>query len=136
MSLIDAISASGMAMDAESLRLNTVASNLANSETTSSTEKDAYHAKMPVFQTIMVNNRADSESVRVKKITEDESAVKRFYDPGNPQADKTGYVYGSNVNRIEQLTDMISASQAYQADTQVANTCKEMMMNTISMMKE
>lgn len=136
MSLIDAISASGIAMDAESLRLNTVASNLANSETTSGTEKNAYHAKMPVFQTMMINNRTGSESVRVKKIVSDKDPVKRLYDPGNPQADKDGYVFGTNVNRIEQLTDMISASQSYKADAEVANTCKEMMMNVVSMMKE
>jgi flagellar basal-body rod protein FlgC len=136
MSLIDAIVSSGTGMNAQSLRLNTVASNLANVETTSATPQKAYHAKMPVFQTIMLNEKSATEGVRVLKVEDDKTPVQKIYDPGNPQANKDGYVYGNNVNRIEQLTDMISASQSYQADAQVANTCKALLMNTISMIKE
>lgn len=136
MSLLDAITVSGMGMDAQSLRLNTVASNLANIQTTSGTEKDAYHAKLPVFQTMMLGSNKPGQGLRVEKIVDDKTPVQKIYEPGNPQADKDGYVYGTNVNRIEQLTDMISASQSYQADVEVAGTCKDLLMKTVAMMKE
>lgn len=136
MSLINAIMSSETGMTAQSLRLNTVASNLANINTTSNSSDNAYHTKMPVFQSMVLDEKTASQGVRVLKVMDDKSPVQKFYDPGNPQADKKGYVYGSNVNRMEQLTDMISASQSYQADAQVANTCKELLMNTIAMIKE
>lgn len=135
MSLFDAINAAGSGMFAQSVRLNTTASNLANIDTTSATEKDTYHAKMPVFKSIVLNHENATQGVDVLKISESKAPVERFYQPGNPQADKDGYVYGSNVNRIEALTNMISASQSYQADTQIANTCKDLLMNTVAMIK-
>jgi flagellar basal-body rod protein FlgC len=136
MSLINAIMSSETGMTAQSWRLNTVASNLANINTTSSSPDAAYHTKMPVFQSMVLDEKTASQGVRVLKVMDDQSPVQKFYDPGNAQADKNGYVYGSNVNRMEQLTDMISASQSYQADAQVANTYKELLMNTIAMIKE
>ena len=136
MSLLDAIMSSQTGMTAQSLRLNTVASNLANINTTSSSPDQAYHAKMPVFRNIMIDQKSQAQGVQVSKIVDDESPVEKIYDPGNPQANEEGYVYGNNVNRIAQITDMISASQSYQSNSQVANTCKELMMNIVSMMKE
>lgn len=137
MSLINAIMSSETGMAAQSLRLNTIASNLTNINATSGSPDEAYHARTPIFQTIMLDQKSAAEGVRVLKVTQDDSSpVKKVYDPGNPQANKEGFVYGSNVNRIEQLTDMLSASQSYQADVEVANTCKTLMMNTISMLKE
>lgn len=136
MSLLDAILSSATGMQAQSLRMNTVASNLANVDTTSSTAEGAYHAKMPIFQSMVLNANSQAQGVTVSRVEEDKSPVSMFYDPGNPEANKDGYVYGTNVSRLEQMTDMLSASQSYQADNQVANTCKELLMNTISMMKE
>lgn len=134
MSLFDALNTAKSGMIAQSVRLNTTASNLANVDTTSATEKDAYRAKSPVFKALLMDN--GTEGVEVKTIDESQAPVQRFYQPANPQADEHGYVYGSNVNRIEQLTEMLSASQSYQANTQLAGTCKGLLMNVVSMIKE
>ena len=136
MSLVDAISAAGMGMTAQSVRLNTVASNLANIDVVAGTEKDAYHAKEPVFKTIMLANTDGSEGVSVEKVITNTDPAKKMYEPGNPIADQQGYVYGSNVNRVGALTNMLSASQSYQADASIANTCKDLLMDTIRSMKE
>lgn len=136
MSLLDAITSSETGMSAQSLRMNTVASNLANINTTSSVEKNAFHAKLPVFKTIMLDQKTGAQGVQMLKVIDDKTAVEKRYDPGNPQAGKDGYVYGTNVNRIEQLTDMISASQSYQADVEVANTCKQIEMKMIDAIKD
>ena len=133
MSLFDVLNAAGSGMVAQSIRLNATASNLANIDSTSATEKDAYHAKVPIFKTVILNNA--NEGVEVTKVTHSKAPVQRFYQPSNPLADEHGYVFGSNVNRVEQLTEMLSASQAYQANTQIASTCKGLLMNIISMIK-
>lgn len=135
MSLVDAISTVSLGMSAETVRLNTVASNLSNINVTARTEKAAYHAKAPVFKSIMINEANQSEGVGIKEIVTDTTPAKKMYEPGNPQADENGYVYGSNVDRVSALTNMISASQSYQADVSVANTCKELLLDTISTFK-
>lgn len=135
MSLVDAISSAGMGMTAQSVRLNTVASNLANLDVVSSSPQNAYHGREPIFKSLLINSSDGAQGVKVDKIATDNAPPKKIYDPGNPNADKSGYVYGSNVDRVSALTNMLSASQSYQADVSVANTCKELLMDTIDTMK-
>lgn len=122
------IAASGMM--AQSTRLNTIASNLANAESIAGNEKDVYKAKRPVFQAIM-NEKLEPSGVKVMGITESQAPAQMIYEPGNPMADKDGYIYKSNVNTVEEMTDMISASRSYQNNIEVMNTVKQLMLNTL-----
>jgi len=122
----------GSAMNAQMLRMNTTASNLANADTVSSTEAGAYRARSPVFATVMAN-AANAGGVDVNGINESQAAVPKRYEPGNPLADKDGYVFGSNVDPIEEMANMISASRAYQSNAEVFNTTKTLMLHTLQL---
>lgn len=129
------IAGSGMA--AQSVRLNTVASNLANAESVSGTAEGAYKAKHPVFEAVKANVAAQmkgvdpSAAVRVSSIVEDTRAPEMRYQPGNPLANAEGYVFAPNVNAVEEMVDMISASRAYQNNVEVMNTSKELLVATL-----
>ena len=121
----------GSAMSAQSIRLNTVASNLANSQSVSSTPQDAYRSRQPVFATLLdqtLNPNSPSVGVRVVDIVEKQGEVPKVYDPGNPMANEEGYVFQSNVNAIEEMTNMISASRAIQNNIEMMNTVKQLML--------
>ena len=129
----------GSGMSAESVRLNTVASNLANADSVSSSPQGAYKARYPVFQAVQdalagtgASSAADA-SVKVDGIVQSTTPGTASYDPGNPLADANGYVYSSNVNTVEQMADMISASRAYQNDADVLNTSKQLMLDTLKL---
>ncbi len=133
MSLYDVFSISGSAMSAQSLRLNTTASNLANADTVASSEKDAYKARQTVFQA-MVNQQMDNPSsvgVKMAAVVESQEPVRKEYAPGNPLADKDGFIYHSNVNEVEEMVNMISASRSYQNNVEVANTSKQLLLRTL-----
>ena len=127
---------SGSAMSAQSVRLNTTASNLANANTVASSPDAAYRSRQPVFQTVMNNSAGaaapESAGVRVAGVVEPSAEPARLYDPGNPMADKDGYIYMSNVNPVDELVNMISASRSYQSNVEVLNTSKELLMRTLS----
>jgi len=129
----------GSAMTAQMLRLNTTASNLANADAVSSTEAGAYRARQPVFATIMQSMTGDAASdsaaggVQVQSIAQSDLPVPKRYEPGNPLADDKGYVYGSNVNPIEEMANMISASRSYQSASEVFNTTKTLMLRTLQL---
>lgn len=125
------IAASGMS--AQSVRLNTVASNLANANSVSGDANAVYKARHPVFQAINSGAPGDGSSaaVRVNGIVESQTPALARYEPGNPLADAKGYIYAPNVNVVEEMVDMISASRAYQNNVEVMNTSKEMMLATI-----
>jgi flagellar basal-body rod protein FlgC len=129
------IAGSGMA--AQSVRLNTVASNLANAESVSGTPEGAYKAKHPVFKTVRAELLAGkagvdaSAAVKVTQIVEDTRAPEMRYEPGNPLANAEGYVFAPNVNVVEEMVDMISASRAYQNNVEVMNTSKELLLATL-----
>ena len=136
MSLFNIFDVAGSGMSAQSVRLNVVASNLANADNVSGSEADAYHAKEPVFQAIYAATRdgnTSSTGVRVASIRESNAPIQSRYMPGNPLADKKGYVYSSNVNAIEEMVNMISASRSYQNDAEVMNTSKQMLLRTLSL---
>ena len=134
----------GSGMSAESVRLNTVASNLANADSVSSSPTTAYKARYPVFQAIQSSlmssgagaadpTQAADAAVQVRGIVESTAAGTASYQPGNPLADANGYVYSSNVNVVEQMADMISASRSYQNDAQVLETSKTLMLDTLKL---
>ena len=130
----------GSGLSAQSVRLNTVASNLANADSVSGDPSTVYKARHPVFQAIQqqlqgassLDNQSEA-TVRVAGIVESQTAPQMRYDPGNPLANAQGNVYAPNVNVIEEMTDMISASRAYQNNVEVMNTSKELMLATLKL---
>jgi flagellar basal-body rod protein FlgC len=129
------IAGSGMA--AQSVRLNTVASNLANAESVSGTAAGAYRARHPVFEAVRAQLGMQQKgiepgtAVRISNIVEDQRAPEMRYQPGNPLANSEGYVFAPNVNTVEEMVDMISASRAYQNNVEVMNTSKDLLLATL-----
>lgn len=124
----------GSAMAAQSVRLNTVASNLANADTVGTTPGDVYRARMPVFQVTPMGSE-DQAGVRVAGLAESQVEPMRRYEPGHPMADGEGYIYASNVNAVEEMVNMISSARSYQSSVEILNTSKDLMMRTLSMGK-
>ena len=132
MSLFNVFQVSSSAMTAQSMRLNAVASNLANADSIVSSDGKPYRAKQVVFQATPMGNAGElSKGVRVTQVVEDASPPRMVYDPKNPAADDKGYVAFPNVNVVEEMTNMISASRSYQSNVEVMNTAKSMMMRTL-----
>lgn len=132
MSLFNVFQVSSSAMTAQSMRLNAVASNLANADSVVSSDGKPYRAKQVVFETTPMGSNADvSSGVRVRQVVEDASPPRMVFDPKNPAADEKGYVAFSNVNAVEEMTNMISASRSYQTNVEVMNTAKSMMLRTL-----
>ena len=128
----------GSGLSAQSVRLNTVASNLANADSVSGDPASVYKARHPVFQAVHAALSAGKASqggaaVRVTGIAENNAPATVRHDPGNPLADTQGNVYAPNVNVIEEMTDMISASRAYQNDIEVMSTAKDLMTQTLKL---
>jgi len=135
MGLLNVFDIAGSGLSAQTVRLNTVASNMANASNVSTKEGDVYRAKMPVFASVMqgVNNDSSSQGVRVLRIEESSLDASKVYDPGNPLANKDGHVYQANVNSIEEMANMISASRSYQNNVEVMNTAKQLMQATLKL---
>lgn len=127
--------ASGMA--AQSVRLNTTASNLANADSVGSSPATTYRAREPVFAAIQQGLSRDAETtgVRVVGVAESQVPVGSRYEPGNPLADANGMVYTPNVNPVDELVNMISASRAYQNDVEVMNNAKQLALKTLDLGK-
>jgi flagellar basal-body rod protein FlgC len=122
---------SGGAVSAQSQRLNVVASNLANAESVAGPDGQSYKARQVVFQTQPTQD--GSASVKVSSVIEDSAPAKRVYEPGHPMADKEGYVTQSNVNVVEEMVNMISASRSYQNNVEVMNTARQLLQKTLQM---
>ena len=141
MSLMKIFDTAGSGMSAESLRLNAVASNLANADSVSNSADSAYKAKELLFAPTLEaesgfgaqNSDAGDSGVRMVGVSESQQPVETHYEPGNPMADENGVVYGSNVNPIDELVNMISASRSYQNNVEVMNTTKQLMIKTIDL---
>jgi flagellar basal-body rod protein FlgC len=124
----------GAGMSAQSVRLNTVASNLANAESVSGDPASVYRARHPVFQATPATEADGSGAgVMVRGIVESQATPERRYDPANPLADGNGYVYAPNVNTVEEMVDMISASRSYQNNVEVMNTARSLMLATLKL---
>ncbi|SFN54304.1 flagellar basal-body rod protein FlgC [Formivibrio citricus] len=133
MSLVRIFDISSSAMHAQSARLNAVASNLANAESVTSSNGQPYRAKQVVFQAARIGQEKDALGVKVAGVVEDQSPAKLVFDPRHPLADANGYVAMPNVNTVEEMTNMISASRSYQTNLEVMNTAKTLMLRTISL---
>lgn len=134
MSLFNVFDVAGTGMHAQSIRLNTTSSNLANANSASSSTDQTYRARHPVFSQIMDSFDADSPTtgVRVMGIIESQAPLKSEYSPGHPLANEDGFVFMPNVNVVEEMANMISASRSYQTNVEVMNTTKEMLMRTLA----
>lgn len=136
MSLFSVFNVAGSGMSAQTVRLNTVASNLANVDSMSGDAKDVYRARQPVFAAMMDrvrDNDGSNVGVRTLGIVEKAGEPERVYEPGNPLANEEGYVYHANVNAVEEMANMMSAARSFQNNVQVLNTTKQLMVATIRM---
>ena len=131
MSLMRIFNISGSAVSAQSQRLNVVASNLANAEAVAGPDGQSYKARQVVFQTARTPD--GGAGVRVSTIAEDPAPAKRVFEPGHPMADAQGYVTQSNVNVVEEMVNMISASRSYQNNVEVMNTARSLLQKTLQM---
>lgn len=132
MSMFSIFNVSGSAVSAQSQRLNTVASNLANVDAVAGPDGKAYKARQVVFQTEKMGAE-HTAGVRVSAIKESDVPGRRVHDPSHPSADEQGYVTHSNVNAVEEMVNMISASRSYQNNVEVMNTAKTLLMKTLQM---
>ena len=132
MSMFKIFDVAGSAVSAQSQRLNVVASNLANADTVAGPDGKAYKARQVVFQTELMG-ATGAAGVKVSTIQEDQTAGRRVHDPKHPQADEQGYVTYSNVNAVEEMVNMISASRSYQNNIEVMNTAKSLLLKTLQM---
>ncbi len=139
MSLFKIFDVAGSGMAAQSLRLNTVASNIANADSVAGSPEAAYRAKEPLFATVQrdlaAKEQEGAQGVQVLGVTESQAAVESRYEPGNPLADGDGYVYASNVNPVDELVNMISASRSYQNNVEVMNSTRQLMQKTLDLGK-
>ena len=136
MSMFSIFNVAGSAVSAQAQRLNVVASNLANVDTVAGPDGQAYKARQVVFQTLLMGapGRPDAAAgVAVTQIAEDQTPGRRVHDPRHPQADADGYVTYSNVNAVEEMVNMISASRSYQNNVEVMNTAKTLLQKTLQM---
>jgi flagellar basal-body rod protein FlgC len=136
MTMLNIFNVSGSAVSAQSQRLNVVASNLANADTVAGPDGKAYKARQVTFQTQLLgaqNDDATSAGVRVSTISENDAPGRRVLDPQHPQADAEGYVTYSNVNPVEEMVNMISASRSYQNNVEVMNTAKSLLLKTLQL---
>jgi flagellar basal-body rod protein FlgC len=132
MSMFQIFNVSGSAASAQSQRLNVVASNLANADTVAGPDGQAYKARQLTFQTELMGSTG-AAGVRVSNVSEDQTAGRRVHDPKHPGADAEGYVTYSNVNPVEEMVNMISASRSYQNNVEVMNTAKSLLLKTLQM---
>ncbi len=150
MSLTQIFNIAGSGMSAQSVRLNTTASNIANAETASSSTEETYKARKPVFAAIhqsymqqdgmagstsssLFPERLESRGVEVKAIVESDAELQMRYQPGHPMANEEGYVMYPNVNVVEEMADMLSASRSFQTNVEVMNTTKTMLQRVLTL---
>jgi flagellar basal-body rod protein FlgC len=137
MSMLKIFDTAGSAMNAQSLRLNTTASNLANAESVSGDPNKVYRARHPVFATAMQEATGEGEShaagVRVLGIVESQAPLNVQHRPEHPEADENGNVYLSNVNAVEEMVNMMSASRSYQNNIEILKTTRDLMLQTLQL---
>ena len=136
MGMMNIFNVSGSAASAQSQRLNVVASNLANADTVAGPDGQAFKARQVTFQTQLMGEIANDPTaagVRVSNVSEDQTPGRRVHDPKHPGADADGYVTYSNVNAVEEMVNMISASRSYQNNVEVMTTAKTLLLKTLQM---
>jgi flagellar basal-body rod protein FlgC len=139
MSLFNVFNVAGSGMAAQSTRLNTVASNLANADSVASTPEAAYRSREPLFAAVQKQFGSQAvdngQGVQVLGVTESQAAIPSRYEPGNPLANADGYVFSSNVNPVDELVNMISASRSYQNNVEVMNSTRQLLQKTLDLGK-
>ena len=139
MSLFQVFNVAGSALNAQTIRLNTTASNLANAESVSGDATKVYRARHPVFQAMMDQSSDEFDGqdaavgVRVLGVVESTTPPQTRYQPDNPLSNKDGYLFSSNVNSIEEMTNMISANRSFATNVEAINTARDLLLKTISM---
>ncbi len=133
MSLTSIFDIASSALSAQSQRLNVVASNLANVDSAVTSGGTPYKARQVVFNAVALSADGSEVGVRVNRVIEDPAPPRLVYDPRHPLADAKGYVTMPNVNVVEEMTNMISASRAYQINLDLMNTAKTLMVRTLSL---
>ena len=133
-------SIAGTALSAQTIRMNTTASNLANAGSVSPTEAEAFRAKRPVFRALV--DQADLNAgfntlggVKVKEVVDSTDPVRKVHDPGNPEANDEGFVFLSNVNEVTEMVEMVAASRSFQNNVEVVTTARQLMMRTLDISK-
>lgn len=135
MGLYNIFNVAGSSMSAQSVRLNTVASNLANADVVSGSDTDIYRSRQPVFAAVLESLGSEQASVpvRVAGVVESQAPARQEYAPDHPMANDQGYIYRSNVNTIEEMTNMMAASRSYQDSVEVFNTSKQLLLKTLNL---
>ena len=133
MSMNDVFRISSSALTAQSMRLNTTASNLANADSAAGPDGKVYRAKQVVFEAQPLGTRAESAGVAVARVVEDTTDPRKVFDPQHPMADADGYVAMPNVNIVDEMVNMISASRSYQTNVEVMNTAKTLMQKALTL---
>lgn len=130
----------GTALTAQTIRMNTTASNLANAGSISPTEEEAFRAKRPVFRALV--DQADLNAgfntiggVKVREIIDSTDPVRKVHDPSNPEANDDGFVFLSNVNEVTEMVEMVAASRSFQNNVEVVTTARQLMMRTLDITK-
>lgn len=136
MSLFNIFDISGSALSAQSVRLNTISSNLANADAVSSNAEEVYKARYPVFGSVLDSALGEQSSgVTVEGIIESEQPPRMEYNPAHPLANEDGHIFLPNVNTVDETANMISAARTYQSNVEAMNTTKQLIMRTLSLGK-
>ena len=130
----------GTALTAQTIRMNTTASNLANAGSVSPTEEEAFRAKRPVFRALVDQSDLNAGfnvlgGVKVKEVIDSSEPVRKVHDPGNPEANEEGFVFLSNVNEVTEMVEMVAASRSFQNNVEVVTTARQLMMRTLDITK-
>lgn len=135
MSSMKIFNIAGSALSAQSQRLNLVASNMANADSVSSSVNDTYRSRQPVFKTMVdqMNPKESAVGVRMLGVIESQVPLQQEYAPDHPMANEEGYIFRPNVNIVEEMANMISASRSYQTNVEVVNSAKQMMMGLLKL---
>ena len=135
MSLLKVFDVAGTAMNAQSVRMNVTASNLANADSVNGDPEKVYRAKQPVFSAFRqsLDDHSGLSGVRLNEIVESEAPLGKRFEPSHPDADADGNVWLSNVNTVEEMVNMISASRSYKNNVEIVNTTKELLLQTLSL---
>ena len=140
MALDNIFGIAGTALNAQLTRMNATASNLANANTVAGSDKEAFRGKRLIFKALVDEQMLNAGStylggVKVDRITNDTSPVRKVSDPDNPLADKDGFIYQSNVNEVTEMVEMMAASRSYQNNVEVINTARQLMLRTLEITK-
>ena len=140
MQLDNVFGIAGTALNAQSIRMNTTASNLANANSVAGSEEEAYRGRRPLFKALMEEQMTHGGAqfvggVKVDRMADDSVPPRRVSDPRNPLADKDGYVYQSNVSEVTEMVEMMASARSYQNNVEVINTARQLMMRTLDISK-